>query len=83
MLSNVLITGESNLDERSGQLNRGAYILKIFVTKLVLYNLDRFEYGFSKYEVVKISYVYSLLIFLINFEQKKGKSSTIDRGGIP
>ena len=35
-LSNVLITGESNLDERSGQLNRGAYILKLLVTKLVL-----------------------------------------------
>ena len=28
-LSNILITGESNLDERSGQLNRGIYILKL------------------------------------------------------
>ena len=27
-LSNVLITGESNFDERSGQLKKGAYILK-------------------------------------------------------
>ena len=27
----VLITGESNLDERSGQLNRCAYILKLIV----------------------------------------------------
>ena len=35
-LSNVLITEESNFDERSGQLNRGAYILKLLVTKLVL-----------------------------------------------
>ena len=36
-LSNILITGEPNLDERSEQLNRGAYILKLLVTKLVLY----------------------------------------------
>ena len=35
-LSNILMTGEFNLDERSGQLNRGAYILKLLVTKLVL-----------------------------------------------
>ena len=28
-LSNILITEESNLDEKSGQLNRGAYILKL------------------------------------------------------
>ena len=35
-LSNVLITGQSNLDERSGQLNRGANILELLVTKLVL-----------------------------------------------
>ena len=27
---------ESNLDERSGLLNRGAYILKLLVKKLVL-----------------------------------------------
>ena len=35
-LSNALITGESNFDERSGQLKKGAYILKLLVTKLVL-----------------------------------------------
>ena len=35
-LSNVLIRVESNLDERSGQLNRGAYILELLVTKFVL-----------------------------------------------
>ena len=35
-LSNVLIRGESNLDERSGKLIRVAYILKLVVTKLVL-----------------------------------------------
>ena len=34
--SNVLNTRESNLDERCGQLNRGAYILKLLVIKLVL-----------------------------------------------
>ena len=34
MLSSVLITGESNLDEISGQLNRGAYMLKLLVTKI-------------------------------------------------
>ena len=32
----VLITGESILDESSGQLNKGAYTLKLLVTKLVL-----------------------------------------------
>ena len=30
-LTNILIAGESKLDERSGQLNRGAYILKLLV----------------------------------------------------
>ena len=33
-LSNILITEESNLDERSGQLNRGAYILKVISTSV-------------------------------------------------
>ena len=35
-LSNVLIKGESNFDERSGQLNRDAYILKLLLTKSAL-----------------------------------------------
>ena len=51
--SNVLITRESNFDERSGQLNKGAYILKWLLTKYHLYT--------SKYRWTKKSLYRPLL----------------------
>ena len=47
-LFNVFITGESNLDERSGQLNRGAYILKLLLTK---YHLQRHPVDLIRYSL--------------------------------
>ena len=36
-LSNVLITGESNLDKRNGQLIRGSFLKKELLKKSILY----------------------------------------------